>query len=234
MSSAGVLEGEDLGDAVRDVVKQTVQKRVDDYGDPELPARWAEQVMWRADRGRTRGSWPSGGHRGARRLRSAGIEHALPTEQAPAPRPSTGARRSRRPAGRSGCAATAALDEAVPGLAALVDLHELTEGGPEDHAEMLKARAEQLYDQKETAVGSELMRQIERSWLLRIIDMRWMQHLKDMDFLREAIYLRAYGQRDPLLEYTREAHTLFQDAPAGHLRGYDEGGAADRGRRRAA
>jgi preprotein translocase subunit SecA len=208
-----VLEGEDLGDAVRDMVKQTVQKRVDDYGDPELPARWAEQVMTALiEAEREDELSPQAVTAALAGSGVPGIEHALPAEQLLRLDPF-----DRRAAIEEACQQVwlrryhAALDEAVPGLAALVDLHELTEGGPEDHAEMLKARAEQLYDQKETAVGSELMRQIERSWLLRIIDMRWMQHLKDMDFLREAIYLRAYGQRDPLLEYTKEAHTLFQD-----------------------
>jgi len=141
-----------------------------------------------------------------------GIEHALPAEEL--------LRLDafdRRAAVEEACQQVwlrryhASLEEGVPGLTALVEMQELAEGSPEDQAEMLKARAEQLYDRKEAMVGADLMRQIERSWLLRIIDMRWMQHLKDMDFLREGIYLRAYGQRDPLIEYTKEAHALFQD-----------------------
>ncbi|HCA48650.1 MAG TPA: hypothetical protein DEP45_15255 [Armatimonadetes bacterium] len=76
--------------------------------------------------------------------------------------------------------------------------------------ELAKRHARELYERKERAVTPELMREIERTWLLRIVDRRWMQHLKDMDYLREGIGLRAYGQRDPLIEYTKEAHLLFE------------------------
>ena len=54
------------------------------------------------------------------------------------------------------------------------------------------------------------MRQLERLVLLRVIDSKWMDHLRDMDEVRTGIGLRAYGQRDPLLEYKFEAFELFQ------------------------
>ncbi|MGD9497436.1 MAG: preprotein translocase subunit SecA [Armatimonadota bacterium] len=207
-----VLEGEDIAEAVLSMVEQTVRERVHTFGDPELPIRWADQVLGAlAQAEREEELTPKAISAVLARTEVPGIEAALPPEELL--RLDAFERRARV---EEACQQVwlrryhAALDKAVPGLAALVDLHELTEGDPEDQAKKLKERAEQLYDRKEAAVGSDLMRQIERSWLLHIIDMRWMQHLKDMDFLREGIYLRAYGQRDPLIEYTKEAHALFQ------------------------
>lgn len=62
---------------------------------------------------------------------------------------------------------------------------------------------------QETALGSEVMRQLERALLLQVVDQRWKEHLYDMDKLREGIGLRAYGQKDPLLEYKREGFHMF-------------------------
>ena len=54
------------------------------------------------------------------------------------------------------------------------------------------------------------MRFVERAWTLQIIDKLWIQHLTAIDDLREGIGLRAYGQRDPLVEYKREAHEMWE------------------------
>jgi preprotein translocase subunit SecA len=67
------------------------------------------------------------------------------------------------------------------------------------------------YQEKEGQLTAELMRQLERSVLLQIIDSKWKDHLYAMDSLREGIGLRAYGQRDPLVEYQHEAYILFTD-----------------------
>lgn len=67
----------------------------------------------------------------------------------------------------------------------------------------------QTYRQREEYLGAEQLRMIEKLVLLRVIDTKWMEHLKNMDELREGIGLRAYGQRDPLMEYQFEAHNLF-------------------------
>lgn len=67
------------------------------------------------------------------------------------------------------------------------------------------------YQTKEEQLTAELMRQLERSVLLQIIDSKWKDHLYAMDNLREGIGLRAYGQRDPLVEYQHEAYILFTD-----------------------
>ncbi|HEX6332371.1 MAG TPA: preprotein translocase subunit SecA [Actinomycetota bacterium] len=67
------------------------------------------------------------------------------------------------------------------------------------------------YEEKEQAIGSQVMRQLERMVLLNIIDTRWREHLYEMDYLQEGIHLRAYGQKDPLTEYRREAYTMFEE-----------------------
>ena len=70
--------------------------------------------------------------------------------------------------------------------------------------------AEAAYDERESQIGAEAMRSMEREWLLRVIDGLWIQHLTAIDDLREGIGLRAYGQRDPLVEYKREAHEMWE------------------------
>lgn len=78
----------------------------------------------------------------------------------------------------------------------------------------------QKYDEKEAAVGDRGMRNIERAVLLRSIDMLWMEHLDQMEHLRDSVRLRAYGQRDPLVEYKNEGIRLFrelQDAIRGQI-----------------
>ena len=67
------------------------------------------------------------------------------------------------------------------------------------------------YDGREEEFGEELMREVERYLLLEIIDQHWQEHLHDMDYLREGIYLRGHAQLDPLVAYKNEAFTLFQD-----------------------
>jgi len=76
-------------------------------------------------------------------------------------------------------------------------------------AEALGKIARDAYEDRERQIGPELMREIERSVLLRVVDMRWMQHLRNMDDLRESVHLRAYGQIDPLVAYQKEAHNYF-------------------------
>jgi preprotein translocase subunit SecA len=65
------------------------------------------------------------------------------------------------------------------------------------------------YDAKEKGVTDQVMRHLERTVFLQIIDAKWKDHLYTMDSLREGIGLRAYGQRDPLIEYKREAFDMF-------------------------
>lgn len=67
-----------------------------------------------------------------------------------------------------------------------------------------------LYEKKEEIIGQEQMRQVERMFLLRITDLLWMEHLENMQYLREGIGLRGYGQRDPLVEYKQEGFRIFE------------------------
>lgn len=77
--------------------------------------------------------------------------------------------------------------------------------------EWAKEKALEAYRRKEAEVSEELMRQIERYVLLRTIDIKWKDQLYSLDFLKEGIGLRAYGQKSPLLEYQFEAFEMFQD-----------------------
>ena len=73
----------------------------------------------------------------------------------------------------------------------------------------LQADAQAAYDAREAEVGEEVMRELERRVLLSVLDRKWREHLYEMDYLREGIYLRAYSQRDPLVEYQREGFEMF-------------------------
>jgi len=73
----------------------------------------------------------------------------------------------------------------------------------------LKADAHKAYDARESEVGVEVMRELERQVLLSVLDRKWREHLYEMDYLREGIGLRAYSQRDPLVEYQREGFDMF-------------------------
>jgi len=77
--------------------------------------------------------------------------------------------------------------------------------------EKLVMLADQLYRRREETLGGELMRELERAVMLRVVDQKWMAHLDAMDDLREGVGLRAYGQQDPLIEYKREAFDMFQE-----------------------
>ena len=75
--------------------------------------------------------------------------------------------------------------------------------------ERLKADANAAYDRREAEVGNEVIRELERRVVLSVLDRKWREHLYEMDYLREGIYLRAYSQRDPLIEYQREGFDMF-------------------------
>ncbi|MHB9143822.1 MAG: preprotein translocase subunit SecA [Symbiobacteriia bacterium] len=75
--------------------------------------------------------------------------------------------------------------------------------------ELLLDEARSQYEQKEAKIGSDTMRILERIVMLRAVDERWIDHLTAMDDLREGVGLRAYGNRDPLVEYKHEAFEMF-------------------------
>jgi len=75
--------------------------------------------------------------------------------------------------------------------------------------EAIIADAQAAYERREEEFGSEVMREVERRVVLSVLDRKWREHLYEMDYLREGIGLRGYGQRDPLIEYQREGYDMF-------------------------
>jgi preprotein translocase subunit SecA len=84
-------------------------------------------------------------------------------------------------------------------------------GGVDEVTEFAVEEALDAYAKREEDLGPELLRQVERSVMLSVIDNKWREHLSDMDYLRAGIGLRAMGQRDPLTEYQREAYDMFAE-----------------------
>ncbi|QIR69449.1 preprotein translocase subunit SecA [Kocuria sp. KD4] len=80
--------------------------------------------------------------------------------------------------------------------------------------EQILSDAAVTYKEREDELGSEAMRNLERRVLLSVIGQRWPEHLYEMDYLKEGIGLRAMAQRDPLVEYQREGHAMFQEMMA--------------------
>jgi preprotein translocase subunit SecA len=81
--------------------------------------------------------------------------------------------------------------------------------GEEGIKDRIMESAKTFYRKKEEMIGSELMARLERYAMLSVIDQKWKEHLREMDDLKEGIGLRAYGQKDPLIEYKGEAFKLF-------------------------
>ena len=81
--------------------------------------------------------------------------------------------------------------------------------GIEEYADKLADELEAKYNEKEAEITPEIMRQIEKYVLLEVVDNRWREHLKALDGLREGIYLRSYGQRDPIVEYKLLSGDLY-------------------------
>ncbi len=81
--------------------------------------------------------------------------------------------------------------------------------GKDGLKEKIVNEAKIFYNRKEEMIGPEMMAQLERFAMLSVIDSKWKEHLREMDDLKEGINLRAYGQKDPLVEYKTEAFKLF-------------------------
>ena len=78
-----------------------------------------------------------------------------------------------------------------------------------DIAEKVGRFVDETYETKAQGLGPEMTKTLERQVMLRVIDTRWMNYLQDMDYLKTGIFLRGYGQRDPLVEYKEEAYRSF-------------------------
>ena len=82
---------------------------------------------------------------------------------------------------------------------------------PDTLAEKLQQEVEERYAQREEQIGKENMRHLERIILLQMVDTHWKEHLLNMDYLKEGIGLRGYGQKNPLDEYKKEGFEMFMD-----------------------
>ena len=95
----------------------------------------------------------------------------------------------------------------------LVDIHSLGERlysmDEQQFREYIKEEALKFYSYKEKKLGEKFLRDFEKYVMLRIVDENWKDHLHQMDILKEGIGLRAYGQKDPLIEYKQEAYHMF-------------------------
>ena len=90
----------------------------------------------------------------------------------------------------------------------------LDEKQSDEIVDVIWDKAKAGYQEKETLVGADLLRRVERDVMLQIVDTQWKDHLYSLDHLKEGIGLRGYGQRDPLVEYKKESFSLFQDMKA--------------------
>lgn len=88
------------------------------------------------------------------------------------------------------------------------EIADLTKAGLKD---MLLKTAKSYYEQREEEFGSEMMREIERVALLRVVDSKWIDHIDAMEQLKNGISLRAYGQHDPVVEYKFEGFDMFEE-----------------------
>ena len=81
----------------------------------------------------------------------------------------------------------------------------------DDLIKELQDRALALYDENEKLVGEDVMREMERIYLLKTVDTYWMEHIDNMDQLKQGIRLRAYGQRDPVVEFRLEGSNMYDE-----------------------
>jgi preprotein translocase subunit SecA len=90
-----------------------------------------------------------------------------------------------------------------------IDLSEFSALSQQEVVDLIFDRLKQRYQEKEDMVGADIMRQTERIVMLQVIDNQWKDHLLSMDELKQGIGNRAYGQKDPLVEYKKESYQLF-------------------------
>ncbi|MBI4354452.1 MAG: SEC-C domain-containing protein [Candidatus Omnitrophica bacterium] len=106
------------------------------------------------------------------------------------------------------------LATVLTGQFGIAESFEMIASDREALLDQLSEFLKQAYADKKRLIEEPLMRQLERSVLLAVVDAKWKDHLYMMDALREGIHLRAYGQRDPLVEYQHEAYAMFRDMVA--------------------
>lgn len=92
-----------------------------------------------------------------------------------------------------------------------ISMEEVEDMSREEVEDKLKQCAHETYESREKSIGSEMMRELEKAVMLKVVDSKWMEHLDDMDMLKEGIGLRSYGQRNPIVEYKVEAYDIFEE-----------------------
>ena len=95
-----------------------------------------------------------------------------------------------------------------PGMLTVEQMEEYGRAELQDH---LIDIAHQEYEKREALFGEANMRELEKAIMLKVVDSKWMEHLDSMDMLKEGIGLRAYGQKNPLVEYKFEAYDMFEN-----------------------
>ncbi len=107
------------------------------------------------------------------------------------------------------------LQEIFPVEEVTLTEQEKKKASKKDIVQKVKETVNKLYEAKETEFPeAEMIREAERVILLKVIDKKWMDHIDDMDQMRQSIGLRAYGQRDPLVEYKFAGYDMFNDMTA--------------------
>lgn len=96
----------------------------------------------------------------------------------------------------------------VPGEITVEQIEDMSR---EEIQKLLVKTAHDTYESREKSIGSELMRELEKAVMLKVVDAKWMEHLDNMDMLKEGINLRSYGQRNPIVEYKVEAFYMFEE-----------------------
>ena len=92
----------------------------------------------------------------------------------------------------------------------MLTVEQMEEFGRAELQEHLIDIAHREYEQREAMIGEANMRELEKAIMLKVVDSKWMEHLDSMDMLKEGIGLRAYGQKNPLVEYKFEAFDMFE------------------------
>jgi preprotein translocase subunit SecA len=102
-------------------------------------------------------------------------------------------------------------------LAQIIELAGGERAGLSDEfiTETMRQDAQEAYDRRAAEFGAEVMRDLERRVVLSVLDRKWREHLYEMDYLREGIVLRAWAQRDPLVEYQNEGYHMFDSMKEG-------------------
>ena len=95
-----------------------------------------------------------------------------------------------------------------PGMLTVEQMEEFGRAELQDH---LIDIAYKEYEKRESLFGEANMRELEKAIMLKVVDSKWMEHLDSMDMLKEGIGLRAYGQKNPLVEYKFEAYDMFEN-----------------------